>query len=59
MRRKGCGARNVVTILREVETEEDGKLCPIQHAKKAVSLTGKWYDLLLMYIFASLYFVVS
>jgi hypothetical protein len=59
MRRKGCGARSVVTVLREVEIEEDGNLCPIQHAKEAVSLTGKWDDLLPIYIFASLYLVVS
>jgi len=59
MGRKGCGARSVVTVLREVEIEEDGNLCPIQHAKAAVYLTAKWDDLLPMYTFASLYLVVS
>lgn len=59
MRRMGCGARSVVTLLREVEIEEDGNFYPIQHAKKAVSLTENWDDLLPMYIFASLYFVIS
>jgi hypothetical protein len=57
MRRKGCGARSVVTVVREVEIEEDGNLCAIQRAKAAVSLTGKWDDLLPMYMFASLYLV--
>jgi len=59
MRRKGCEARSVVTVLREVEIKEDGNLCPVQHAKAAVYLTAKWDDLHPMYMFASLYLVAS
>jgi hypothetical protein len=51
MRRKGYGARSLVTAVREVEIEGDGNLFPIQHAEAAVSLTAKWDDLLPVYTY--------
>jgi hypothetical protein len=59
MRRKGRRPRSAVTVLREAETEEDGTSGPIQHANAAVSVTGKWHDLLPMYMFANLHLLVS